>query len=347
MKILLSDSGAGWSTHDVYRGVHSALERAGQTVFKYSLTGHIEKSRQYMDWLWENSKRTTPRATNAEWLFHAGVGSIERALFNDVDWVIFTSGMYVSAEVLIMLKRAHVKTAILFTESPNDDDDQIRWARLVDLCWVNDKSSVESFKKAGIENVYYYQHAYDPELHFPGGAVNPGVASHDVVFVGTGWIERVNLFEATDWTGIDFGLYGTWELMMPNSPCKKYLRPNIVKNEVTADLYRNSKIGINLHRTSKGFGDDAEHISQAYSINPRCYELAACGTFFISDYRPEIQDVFGDLVPTFKTPEELRETIFYYLEHEDERLEIAKELPKKVSGHTFDSRVRGMLEVLK
>ena len=346
MKILLSDSGAGWSTYDVYRGVLHAMRRAGVEVFNYSLNGRIQREKQYLDWLWEQNGRVGPKATNTEWLFKASVGALERALFNDVDWVVFVSGMYVSAEVLVMLRRAHIKTAILFTESPNDDEDQIRWGQLVDLCWVNDKGSEIAFRNAGIENVHYYQHAYDPELHFPGRPVNPGVAGHDVVFVGTGWIERVNLFEATDWSGIDFGLYGTWELMLPDSPCYKFLRPNIVKNEVTADLYRKAKIGINLHRTSIGFGNEPGHIETAYSINPRCYELAACGAFFISDYRPELADVFGALVPTFKTPEELRETITYYLEHEGERQEIARELPKRVAGHTFDARVKQMMEWL-
>ncbi|MBP3686957.1 MAG: glycosyltransferase family 1 protein [Alphaproteobacteria bacterium] len=61
-------------------------------------------------------------------------------------------------------------------------------------------------------------------------------------------------------------------------------------------------------------------------ISNRIFDATACGTLVISDYIPEIEEVYGDSVPMWKTEEELVALIKYYLDpaHEEERLEKAK-----------------------
>jgi len=124
------------------------------------------------------------------------------------------------------------------------------------------------------------------------------------------------------------------------------MRGKLTANTKAAALYHKAKIGLNLHRTSVEYYRDTAHFSDAESMNPRCYELAAAGCFFISDWRAEVEDIFGDLVPTFKTAEEAEDLIYYYLEHGAEREEIAAQLPGLVRNETFDERITDLLAVL-
>lgn len=339
MKILCVHPGASFSTADVWRGLSGAMERAGVTVVHYALENRMNAAADWLRLCWEHNAKQTPEPKLQDSLYFASSMVLERALRHEVDWVFIVSGIFVHPEAITLYRRAGLRVAILFTESPYDDEWQLALASLADLCWVNDTASLDAFR-AVQPATYYYQHAYDPALHHTG---EHGIAvrAHDVVFVGTAWRERIALFKAIDWSGIDLGLYGAWNDLLPEGdPLWQHVAGSITDNATTAALYQQAKIGINLHRRQKmQGGDDAS----GNSLNPRCYELAACGAFFVSDFRPELADVFGSIVPVFSTPAELQEIIGYYLAHDDERQSIAAQLPGLVAGHTFDARVRDIL----
>ena len=94
-------------------------------------------------------------------------------------------------------------------------------ARLVgaqaDEILVTEATSINLFKlavaalQAVTPFVGYLPHAWHPLRHRPGIEDPASIRTHDVVFVGTGFPERFAWFNAIDWTGIDLGLYGTWE----------------------------------------------------------------------------------------------------------------------------------------
>jgi spore maturation protein CgeB len=347
LKVLLCHPGASWAVGDVYRGLLPALERAGHTVVQYALDGRIQFAEGWLKWVWNHGGRKTEKPSLADTIYQASVGIIERALRFQPDWIISVANMYLHPEALIMLKRAGMHTAILYTESPYDDEQQLLTAPLVDACWVNERSSVTPFR-AVQPNTWYYQHAIDPEQHkAEADEALPEVPAHDVVFVGTGWHERIELLSAVDWEGIDLGLYGSWELLGPRHHLRQYLRGGITPNRVAAELYRRAKIGINLHRLSRGWGRDVPRIEHAESINPRCYELAACGSFYVTDFRAELSEIFGSLVPTFTTPAELTALLRRYLADETARRDVAAQLPARVAQQTFDARVAQMIDNLE
>ena len=61
-------------------------------------------------------------------------------------------------------------------------------------------------------------------------------------------------------------------------------------------------------------------------ISNRIFDATACETLVISDYMPEIEEIYGDTVPMYKTKEELIELVKYYLDdaNEQERKDKAK-----------------------
>ncbi len=342
MRLLVVHPGASWSTADVYDGFTAALRRQGHTVIAYALNVRIGRAASWLDYNYRRARRvdpSIPRPTPADVLYQAGVDLIEKALRFLPDYVLVVSGMFLHPDTLILLRRAGLRIGLMLTESPYDDDRQAKILPLVDLAWTNERTSVPYLRQAN-PNVHYLPHAYAPDRHRPDLPVDESVPAHDVVFVGTGFPERVALLSAVDFTGIDLGLYGAWQMLPSRHRLRQYVRGGVVTNASAVRLYRRAKIGLNLYR---------ESARQAESLNPRAVELAACGVFQISQYRAEVEEVFGGLVPTFRTPEELSSLLHWFLREDTARKEIARMLPARVAGRTFDAmaaRVVADLEAL-
>jgi hypothetical protein len=82
----------------------------------------------------------------------------------------------------------------------------------------------------------------------------------------------------------------------------------------------------------------------------RCFEIPATGTMLMSEYSPELAEMYREGVDAefFRTPEELVEKVRFYLAHPEARDAVAKQGYERVhrDGHDVDSRVRQMLDDL-
>jgi len=341
---MLVHPGATWSTHDIWWGVKQALERADVEVIHIALDGRLEFSSRFLDFLYRQHQGRMPPPTEDDKMYMASAGVIVRALRFMPDWILIIAGGNMHPDSLVLLRRAGMKLAIYLTESPYQFEQETIYAERCNVVFTGDRTAIEIFRQY-CERIYYWRPAVDRDRHFVLPDISD-VPAHDVVFVGTGFIERINLLRGIDWRGIDFGLYGNWSLLGSRNWLRRHVTGGLTANEKAVALYHKAKIGLNLHRTSKEYKRDTKHVSGAETINPRCYELAAAGCFFITDWRAEMDDVFGDLVPTFKTAEEAESLIRYYLEHDDEREAIAKQLPDLMEHETFDDRIRDILAVL-
>jgi spore maturation protein CgeB len=99
-----------------------------------------------------------------------------------------------------------------------------------------------------------------------------------------------------------------------------------------------TKINLNIHSANhvEGLDPDPDY------VNPRTFELAACGAFQLVDARAPLAALFrDDELATFRSPAELRQKIAYYLAHPDERAAIAARGRARVlAEHTFAHRVQ-------
>uniref|UniRef100_A0A6M3J8S1 Putative glycosyltransferase n=1 Tax=viral metagenome TaxID=1070528 RepID=A0A6M3J8S1_9ZZZZ len=314
----------------------------------YNLDVRIDRSSRWLYYNWRRAKKTNPTITkpnHADVFYQAGVGALERALRHDVDCVLVVSAMFLHPDVIMLMKRAGLRVAILFTESPYDQAKELEVAPMVDGCWTNERTSVEAFRAVN-PNAGYLPHAWHPARHMAGVQLNDAkVRAHDVVFVGSGFQDRIEWLNAIDWTGIDLGLYGSWEAITKRHRLHRYLAGDVVDNLTTAALYRRAKIGLNLYRTSKGWGRHAERIApnEAESLNPRAYELARCGAFHLSTARKEVTDVFGDLVPTFTSAFEASALIRRWLADPEGRARIAAQLPACVAESSWIVRAKTVI----
>jgi hypothetical protein len=339
LRLCMVHPGASVSTADVHDGLVAALRDRGHEIVPYQLDTRIARAGAWLYLNWRRAKRERPditKPTSVDVMYQAGLEAIHRALRADCEWVLVVSAMYLHPDVLVMLKRAGRRIGLVFTESPYDDDRQARVAPLADVCWTNERASVPILRAAN-PNTHYLPHAFDPLRHNPAIRITgeADLPRHDVVFVGTLFSERQEVLQAVDWSGIDLGLYGQQPYLGSRAKLRQHVKGSIVPNDVTAALYRRARIGLNLYRTSIGFGKGTPRIAGAESLNPRALELAAAGCFTISDYRAEVMEVFGDLVPTFRTPAELETLVRRYLSDDAGRERVRSMLPGAVSGRDF------------
>ena len=355
MRILCIDPAADWSTRDVFDGLVGGLKAAGHEVLPYYFGRRFGVLRVALEAHWRRRGRTPeergtrPRAADAA--LWASELAVTWALRHDPDWIVIVSGMYFHPDALAMLKQCRrrdgspVRVSMLLTETPYDAKKEAFAIQFCDVAWTNERTGVRWFQNYCRETSYL-RHGFNADVHKPGGPLDPDVPAHDVVFVGTGFQERVEILEAVDWTGIDFGLYGFWRLRR-KSPLRQFVRQGAVDNTTTTMLHRRAKIALNLFRSSCGFAVKAPRIEGAESLGPRSYELAASGVFTLSEYRPEVEETFGRLVPTFRNASDLQMLLRRFLTDDSGRRSIAAQLPATVSGHSWTDRARQVVADLE
>jgi hypothetical protein len=374
MKVLCVQPGSTFSTADVFDGLTGALSRAGHDVQEYRLDYRIEEACEYQGWRERRRRKAQPETPHRkpaqlmpEVIRQASMTLLEAALTVNPHWILIFSGQFLHPDTMRLLYRMGAKTALVLTESPYDDGKQGMLTPYARVVFTNERASVgllrrwyeqtshDPFNVRGAKTVHYLPHAYDPGRHWPGsqdGDVDSQqVPRHDIVFVGSGFIERQEMLAGVDWEGlgVDFGLYGHWRYLGSRNHLRRYLHDGLVPNETTAALYRNATLGLNLYRQSVGSSRNATRIAGAESLNPRALELAATGTPHISDWRPEVEEVFGDTVPTFKTSAELERLVADLLLPGPDCYRLARmqtALPQAVAGWTLDARAAQLVACL-
>ena len=322
MRILLVWAASAWSVRDVTTGFRGALLRAGHEIRDYRLDNRLELM-----------ARTFPKEMQQEYEISrmATENVLAEATYHHADLVLVISGLMFHEVGLWLLQHYQIPTAVVLTESPYCDEAQGAWLSRYPAVTVFTHERTSAARRGW----HYLPHAYDPDVHRP---VDPDFdEACDVLLVGTGWPERQRLLEAIDWTGINLKLRGLWPDMTPESPLAQFYVEGCVNNAELPRAYAAAKIALNPYRQ----GDDAE------SLNPRAYELAACGVFQMSDYRAESAALFGVTVPTYRDAAELEALIRYYLAHDDERRSKAEAARAFVQGQTFDRRVSDLMTVLE
>ena len=119
--------------------------------------------------------------------------------------------------------------------------------------------------------------------------------------------------------------------------------PNIHNHGYASSLYdmplifHESKININI---------TARSIRSALPL--RIFDVLGCGGFLITNFQSELPDYFeiGKDLVTYESEQDLLDKCTYYLAHEDERLEIARNGYEKVKQyHTWEIRLAQLLQL--
>lgn len=327
MRIMVVRPGPLFSVADVHTGLLKGLRQCGAEV----------KDVAYDD-LSELFSRVAIKQDNGRYKpAFDRVGALEMAsehlqaaLYRYwPDVLILTSGFWIPPTVLHVLRARPVHVVAWLTESPYEDDEQLKMAALVDTVVLNDPTNLQRFQEVNPRS-FFFPHSYDPDIHHTATTSR----TIDVSFVGTGFPSRVEFLEKVDWSGIDLKLGGMWVFADDDSPLIPFLvsgdRMVCMSNVLAADLYRQSRASFNLYRKETTRGGQ----SDGWAMGPREVELAATGTWFTREPRAEGDDLFP-MLPTFTEPGELGDQLRWALCHRDEAEAATRRARRAIADRTF------------
>lgn len=263
------------------------------------------------------------------------------------DVVIFVSGFFTTAGLAEVIRKRGHKIVMMNTESPYQEGIQLLRAEFADLCLLNDPANLSLYDRLGVPTLYL-PHAYRPAVHHPRKGPLPADAI-DLTFIGTAFKSRIEFFGQLDLSGVDCLIAGNdWGSLPEAHPLARYVGTGMtsadcVHNPDTADLYRKSKMGINFYRRES----EDEHADDiAVAMSPREVEMAAIGLPFLRDPREEGDKVLH-MLPVFSSPQDASEQLRWWLGHDVQREEAARQARAAVADRTFVNNAKRLLRALE
>jgi glycosyltransferase involved in cell wall biosynthesis len=158
---------------------------------------------------------------------------------------------------------------------------------------------------------------------------------HPVTVVAKSRDVRRRIVDDAIAAGLRPAIYGSrWEGLVDPS----LVVADHVDNELLPIVYSSAGVVLNDHwDTMRTWG----------FVSNRLFDVLACGTPVISDDLPEVRELFGDAVPTYRTSADLAELVTAALEDpEHARARAAQGRAIVLEQHTFDHRARELLALV-
>lgn len=210
---------------------------------------------------------------------------------------------------------------------------------------VQDGDFHEKLRALGCTRIAWLPLACNPVRHHaqPNTVEDDGESAYaaDVSFAGFGYYNRRRLLAGL--SDYDFKLWG------PGFESST-LASRVQNNHTTYDeqewlrIVAGGRVHVNLHSASHVAGVDPT----GDYLNPRTFELAACGAFQLVDARSDLRRMFrASELPSFRDLRELRSMIDYYLEHPAQRRVAGEQAKHRVlSEHTYRQRMLSVLSLM-
>ena len=269
-----------------------------------------------------------------------------RIISEKPDLIIGLAQSPLSPDLLEKIREMGIPVAYWFVE---DFRIATYWERVAPLVTsfavIQKEAWIPALEARGLTNVLYLPTGADPEIFRPEPAAgeDPGRYSAPLAFMGAGYYNRQHFLRSL----VDLGLaiWGAdWD---PGDPLFRHVREEgrRISPEEAAQIYRNSPVNLNLHSSvyHKGVNPDGDF------VNPRTFEIAACGGFQIVDRRSLLSELYepGEEIAVFDDESSCRTLVKHYRSRERERREMAAlALSRTLREHTIDCRMDQWLSVL-
>lgn len=266
------------------------------------------------------------------------------------DLVLVLNGVALPIDQVQRIKEMGIPIAVWLTDDPYYTDWTRGYAPHYDYVFTLESNCVAFYRALGCKNVEYLPFAANRLMYSPGRI--PAAYRSDICFIGTAFWNRVALIDEM----ADFlverrvVIVGWWwdRLRHYHRLADRIRLGEWLSPEETAKYYHGAKIVINLHREANdstlNFNSDC---IPAHSVNPRTFEINACGTLQMADERADLHQLYvpGSEIVTFRTADELIGLMRYFLTHEEERQAIAlRGLSRTIGEHHYQDRLTVMLE---
>ena len=276
----------------------------------------------------------------------------EYATIHRPDLVLVMNGLHVFPENHLSqideIRSLGIRTAIWFVDDPYFTEDTADICLHYDLVFTHEIRAIPFYQNQGAKHVHHVPLGVNTSLFSPRKTSLD--YQYDVCFIGNGFWNRISLFdELAPFLRNKRVLIagGQWGRLQRQDLLASFIKPDWIPPVETVDYYNGAKIVINMHRPHEyGLDNRNTHQITAGSINPRTYEINACGTLQITDIREDLSNYYrpGYDIETYENGAELQDKIAYYLRNEKERLDVAwRSLYTTHENHTFQARIQMLL----
>lgn len=202
-----------------------------------------------------------------------------------------------------------------------------------DLVLVASERFAETLRTRTTTPVHVLQQATDPAVFAPTLDLE---AQHDLAFVGNSRKVMRRILADLLPTDLDLAVWGNdWDGLID----PRHVRGVHISNHEVAGVYSSASIVLNDH-----WDDMRDH----GFVSNRLYDALACGACVVSDYLPEIDELFSGAVVTYRTREDLANVIETLRCDSDLRAELGQRGRAIVLGRdTFAHRVPELLGLVE
>jgi spore maturation protein CgeB len=269
---------------------------------------------------------------------------VKKVLESSCDLVlVFESNWFILPETILKIKsRCRAAIALWEMNCHIWNSYQSGCLPLYDAVFSLDSHMLPVYKTAYVKKVFFlppigtYEMTEVPEITDE----DREVYSSDLAFVGQVYPERAAVFE--ELTEYDFNIYGPVcdyepRRCEPSNALKIKIKSNRIGHAERKKVYNLSKIVLNIEALDL-------HINST-SIRP--FEVALCRGFPLVEYKKDLEGLFdvGREIVCFHDTEDLKEKIDYYLEHNNERMEVSNRCRERIlKEHMTEVRLKQMLE---
>ena len=256
------------------------------------------------------------------------------------DLVLCMAQAPLSRQALKRLRADKVPTAMWFMEDFRLFTYWRAFAPYYDVFAVIQKDPfLQELTAGGQPNALYLPMAALPSLHRPLelSAAEQAEYGAELSFLGAGYPNRQRAFARLAELGLKFKIWGTeWEGNPRLAPLVQRQGARI-SPEDAARIYNATDINLNLHSSVQA----EALVAPGDFVNPRTFELAACGVFQLTDSRSLLPELFAeDEIAQFSDFDELTAQIRRFNAAPQERAAYAAKARARVlAEHTYARRM--------
>jgi spore maturation protein CgeB len=273
------------------------------------------------------------------WRFYMNKRLIEQVKNSKPDILLILKGETIQPETLWTIRnKTHALIINIFTDNPL----YMGKFEAIEPChyfFVKDTYIFSVLKGAGLKNIYYLPQCSDPDVHRPLilNENEKKIYCSNLSLIGSMYPYRLKIIEQV----ADFkpAIWGRGWSKISNKEIIKLYRGKDIRGTQKVKAINGSAISLNPHHP----------LNDIYGINRRTFDIAACKGFQLADLKTDMEKLFklGHEIVCYRTIEELKKLIEYYLLHADERTEIAEAAYNRfLMEHTYYHRAKEILDLI-
>jgi spore maturation protein CgeB len=254
------------------------------------------------------------------------------------DLVIITDGGVPPKIIKEIRQVSKAKLVAWFPDALSNLGRQYLLASDLDAWFFHDRYMVRTFRANLGLNAHYLPQACVPQWHrrLELSEADRRKYGCDLCTASNMYYYRARMLEI--FNDYDLRIWGIGYPRWLVSPLRAHYPGIYVAEGEKAKAFNASKIVLNTM-----------HYAEIEGVNQRLFEATGCGAFVITDWNPALPELFEPEreVVTFRSRQELKEKVDYYLAHPDERQEIAgRGYARAHRDHTIEKRLGRMMEIV-